>query len=195
MGDETVVVKDCSCMHPFLKRLMGQRTQKREVAVYHRLAGVSGIPSFKGVIDKDAFAVEFVAGETLSRAMGQERLGPILENLNKVISGIHERRVVHLDLKQKRNVLVLPDNGVYVVDFQSALCFPEGRLAGLIFSFLRKRDRAGLIKFKGKYAHELLSQTEKDIFRKELFLAHFWPFTAWIRQVRKLFKPETENTD
>jgi RIO-like serine/threonine protein kinase len=179
-------------MQPFLRWLTGRRTQKREVAVYRRLEGAQGIPRLMGVIDQEAFAVAYIDGDTLSRRMGQERLFRILQNLERVIAGIHERRVVHLDLKQKRNVLVQPDNTVFVVDFQSALCFGRGWLAGLILSFLKKRDRAGLIKFKAKYIPDSLSSREKKIYRKEQLLANFWPFTEWFRHLRKFFNPETK---
>lgn len=182
-----IAVKDCSGMQSFIKRLVGRRTQKREAAVYQRLAGVEGVPGFLGVIDEDAFAVEFVEGETLSRQLEKERLAPVLENLEKVINSIHTRRVVHLDLKQKRNVLVREDNRVAVVDFQSAICFGEGPLSDLIFSWLKKRDRAGLIKFKAKYGPELLSSHEKKIYSRERILARLWPFTHLVRGIRKVF--------
>ena len=57
---EPVVVKDCACMHPLARWFMGAPAQRREVKIYRRLAGVKGIPDFMGVVDRFAFAVEFV---------------------------------------------------------------------------------------------------------------------------------------
>lgn len=182
-----IAVKDCSGMRSFLKLLVGRRTQKRETAIYQCLEGVEGVPGFLGIIDEDAFAVEFVEGETLSRQLEKERLASVLENLEKVINSIHARRVVHLDLKQKRNVLVQEDNRVAVVDFQSAIRFRKGPLSNLLFSWLKKRDRAGLIKFKAKYGPELLSSFERKIYSRERILAKLWPFTHLVRGIRKVF--------
>ena len=190
-GGDRFVVKDCSAMHPLLKGAVGRRTQRRETAIYGRLEGVKGIPAFRGVIDIDAFAVEYIEGETLSRGLAPDRLRRALLDLESIIEAIHSRRVVHLDLKQKRNVLVRPDDTVAVVDFQSALSLESALSSRLLFPWLKGRDRAGLVKFKGKYAPDLLSAEERRIFRRELVLARFWPFTQMVRALRKIFKYET----
>ena len=100
------VVKDCAGMHPFLRFLMGRRSSKREAAIYQRLEGVRGVPAFYGSLDDHAFAIEHIEGETLARSMGPERLRRALIDLEKVIHDLHARKVVHLDLRQKRNILL-----------------------------------------------------------------------------------------
>ena len=171
---------------PLFKTIIGRRILQREIGIYRHLQGVEGIPEFKGVVDRDAFAVAFVEGQTLSRHLEPERLRRALVDLESVIEDIHSRNVVHLDLKQKRNVLVRPDGAVAVVDFQSAIAFKDSALLRGFFSFLKKRDRAGLIKFRGKYCPDLLSPDEVKLYRRERFLARFWPFTALTRMIRKM---------
>ncbi len=188
LGREKVAVKDCSCMHPLLKRFIGRRYQRREVSAYERLKNLDGVPKFKGIIDADAFAVEFVEGATLARKLDRERLLRALKNLEKVIAEIHARKVVHLDLKQKRNVIVRPDDTVAVVDFQSAFTIDRGPLAPLLFNILKKRDLAGLLKFRGKYVQDDLTSAEKRRFIQDRVFARFWIFTHLARFLRKIFK-------
>ena len=189
---EPVVVKDCACMHPLLRRFLGRRNQRREVAIYRRLQGLDGIPALQGIIDENAFAITYIEGETLYRAMGEERLERILKNLEAVIHAIHARKVVHLDLKQKRNVLVREDDTVAVVDFQSAFSFHQGVFGPLCFRLLKGQDLAGLVKFKGKYIPHCLTPREERLFKRYLVLSKLWPFTHLFRLIRKIFKSEKE---
>lgn len=195
MDGVQAAVKDGAAMHPFLRLLMGRRTQRREVGVYQRLQGVHGVPRLLGVIDADAFIIEFIEGETLRRAMPPAQLEKALADLKIVIEAIHARRVVHLDLKQKRNVVVKPDHTVAVLDFQSAIRFGSGWFSRFFFSILKRRDTAGLIKFRGRYLPDSLTPEERKRYERELRLAKCWPFTHLTRMVRKLFRSETNGKD
>jgi len=181
------VVKDCSPMHPLMRALFGRRVKNREIAIYARLEGAAGVPDFVGVIDGDAFAIEYVEGQTLARHLDRPLLDGALANLATVVDGLHARRVVHLDLKQKRNVLVRPDGSVAIIDFESALHLGEGILGRALFAFLKKRDRAGVVKFKSKYAPHLLDAGEEKSARRERVLGALWPFKRLGRLFRGLF--------
>ncbi|MCK4378320.1 MAG: hypothetical protein KAW01_03205, partial [Deltaproteobacteria bacterium] len=111
-----------------------------------------------------------------------------LDNLEKVINAIHERGVVHLDLKQKRNVLVKASGKVAVIDFQSSLFFSQSPLGRLMISLLKGRDKAGLVKFKAKYAPSILTPEEKRKYKRDLILSRLWPFSHLGRFVRQIFK-------
>lgn len=179
------VVKDCRCMHPFLRGLMGRRSSRREARIYQRLQGLEGLPAFYGIIDDDAFAIEHIEGETLARAMGEERIRRALIALEKILAEMHARKVVHLDLKQKRNILVTAHDQVKVIDYQSA--FYLGGWGKPFFGMLKKRDLAGLVKFKAKYVPDLLSDEEERFYKRDQVLAKLWPFTHLVRVIRKLF--------
>jgi RIO-like serine/threonine protein kinase len=188
-----IVVKDCACMQPFIRFIMGRRSANREVRIYRRLQGIEGIPAFLGVIDRDAFAIEFVEGVTLARQLGPERLRSALADLERVIHAMHERRVVHLDLKQKRNIMVRKDDSVRILDFQSAFYLGRGLLKPRLFTFLSRRDLAGLIKFKAKYIPETLSPSEVKFYKKDRLLGRLWPFNHLVRWLRKLFSGSKED--
>lgn len=181
------VVKDCRGMQPLLRGLMGRRSSRREAAIYECLQGVNGIPGFWGHVDGDAFAIDYIEGKTLARDMGTERLRKALLDLETVLVAMHERKVVHLDLKQKRNILVKADDTVAVIDFQSAFFMGKGLLRPLLFNMLKRRDLAGLVKFKAKYVPDLLSPSERKFYKRDQFWARLWPFTHLVRFIRKLF--------
>ena len=187
LSEDAVVVKDCSCMSPLLRSFFGRRVQKREIGIYRRLEGVDGVPAFRGRIDRNAFAMEFVEGETMARSLDQSRLERALATLTDVLESLHERRVVHLDLKQKRNVIVRPDGRSAVIDFESALHIPAWFPGNLFFPFLKGRDRAGLLKFKAKYAPALLPPIEAKAARRERRISRLWPFRDLVRKLRRGF--------
>lgn len=188
LADDAIVVKDCISMSPLLRLVFGRRVQKREIGIYRRLADVPGIPVFRGRIDQNAFAMEFIEGDTMARGLDPDRLEKAFLTLDAVLDALHERRVVHLDLKQKRNVIVRPDGRAAVIDFESALYFAPRSPGSILFRFLKGRDRAGLLKFKAKYAPALLTPEEARKARRESMFSRFWPFKLLVRQLRRPFR-------
>ena len=187
-ADDRVVVKDCAGLAPLFRSLFGRRIKRREAGTYRILEGVEGVPAFRGRIDRDAFAIEYIEGRTMARQLPEDLLEKAMASLDSVLRDMHARRVVHLDLKQKRNVLVRPDGNVAVIDFESALHFGEGRFGDFILRILQRRDRAGLIKFKAKYAPHLLAPDEKRIAGKERFFGIIWPFKRLARLFKRLVR-------
>jgi len=185
--DGEFVVKDCAPMHPIVRAIFGRRVKNRELAIYRRLEGASGVPRFLGQIDPDSFAIEYVEGQTLARHLETNLLDRALNDLGGVVHGLHARRVVHLDLKQKRNVLVRSDGSVAIIDFESAMHFSRGIFGRAAFGFLAKRDLAGVVKFKAKYAPHLLDEREERLARKEAWLGALWPFKRMARIFRRFF--------
>lgn len=184
-ADGDFVVKDCATMFAPVRALFGRRVKNREVSIYGRLQGAAGVPRFLGLIDRDAFAIEYVAGQTLARHLEKDLLDRALTDLARVVDGLHERRVVHLDLKQKRNVLVRPDGRVAIIDFESAMHLSDGFFGRAFIAVLRKRDRAGVVKFKSKYAPHLLDADEERTARKERWLGALWPFKRIVSFCRR----------
>jgi hypothetical protein len=181
------VVKDCLAMHPLVRVLIGRRVKRREIGAYRHLSGIPGVPAFLGRIDRDAFAVEYASGRTMARQLDAGLLEKAFASLASVLAGMHARRVVHLDLKQKRNVIVRADGSVTIIDFESALRIPRFFPGNLLLAFLKRRDRAGLIKFKAKYAPHLLTPEEGSIARRDWFLGILWPFKRITRFFRRFF--------
>lgn len=79
---------------------------KRESRIYLKLEGIEGIPKCLGYTD-EGLLLQAVDGKPLSEFRKGEISVEFLDELDKIVSAVHERGVVHSDLKKRANVLVL----------------------------------------------------------------------------------------
>jgi predicted Ser/Thr protein kinase len=179
------VVKDVRPMHPWARHLYGRRVLRREERALAALAGVAGIPGLLGRIDRDALALEFVDAEPIRRDLDAERLHRACEQLAERIAAMHARGVVHLDLRQKRNVLVDAHGDVTLVDFQSAWVLRPGSIG---VRLLAPFDRSAVLKYRWRYAPELLDESERRRARRSERLGRFWIFNRFGPLLRFLLR-------
>jgi predicted Ser/Thr protein kinase len=178
------VVKDVRGMHPLVRWLYGRRVLRREERALRALAGVAGVPALLGRIDADALALEFIAAEPIRRDLEPARLKRACGRLRERIERLHERGVVHLDLRQKRNVLVDAAGEVFLVDFQSAWLLAPG---GFWMRRLAPLDRSAELKFRWRYAPELLSEEERGRAQRSERLGRLWIFNRFGPLLRFIF--------
>ena len=135
---------------PWLARLLGRWLIARECAAYEALRGVPGVPCFLGRLDALTLVLEWIDGEQLGYVPDREQRG--LRAFPRLVEGverIHERGVVHWDLRSRHNVLIGRNDDVHVVDFATAIRFkPGGLLHSMLFERLTTFDRSALIKWK-----------------------------------------------
>jgi len=179
------VVKDVRPMHPWARHLYGRRVLRREERALAALAGVAGIPGLLGRIDRDALALEFVDAEPIRRDLDAGRLHRACEQLAERIAAMHARGVVHLDLRQKRNVLVDARGDVTLVDFQSAWVLRPGSIG---VRLLAPFDRSAVLKYRWRYAPELLDEAERRRARRSERLGRFWIFNRFGPLLRFLLR-------
>ena len=149
VGEGPMVVKDFRDKS-WLARTLGRLQISRELAAYRWLGGMEGIPAVIGQVDPFAFAMEKIDGQQLAFAgdLPEDR-GAIVERLQEVVRGLHERGLVHLDLRGRENVLIRPDRTLVVLDLAGAVRFrPGGLWYRLFFPLFSLPDRAALIKWK-----------------------------------------------
>jgi tRNA A-37 threonylcarbamoyl transferase component Bud32 len=180
-----VVVKDFAG-RALWARLLGRFQIAREVKAYAWLRGARGVPEFVGRIDALALALEKIEGERLAFAELPPGAAPgLLAELRAILNAIHERGVVHNDLRGRENVLLRADGGLAVLDFAAAIRLRPGGFAHrLLFRALAATDEAAFLKWKGMLAPG--SYTPDD----EAFLARFerrralWPFNPKRRKAK-----------
>ncbi|NUN52806.1 MAG: hypothetical protein HUU06_08475 [Planctomycetaceae bacterium] len=121
------VVKDFLPCPWFLRWTYGRLLTGREVRAYARLDGLEGVPRFLGRLDGYAFAVEWVEGRDLGKCPKGSLGAETFDRLAATVEGMHRRGVLHLDLRQRRNVLVDGAGVPRVIDFSSGFTVdPEG---------------------------------------------------------------------
>ena len=146
----------------------------RECAAYARLDGVEGIPRYLGRVDRYAFAVAWVAGKDLGKCPKGSLGIETFRRLAATVEAMHARGVVHLDLRQRRNVLV-DDAGVpRVIDFSSGFTLAPG---GWLLRRLAPVDRSGVLKYQRRYLPDSLTEDERRRLARLESRRRFWPFS------------------
>jgi RIO-like serine/threonine protein kinase len=165
------VLKDYRPRNAFTRAVLGPVLARREFAVLRRLEGVPGIPRAYKVVEGRALLMEYVEGKTIGKFRPGELPDAVFGRLAETVRAMHRRGVVHLDLRQKKNIVVAGDRP-YLIDFANALVV-RGRLA----AGLRAIDETGLLKFKARNFPHLLTAADRDLLESHRLLRRFWIFT------------------
>jgi serine/threonine protein kinase len=172
-----VVVKDFARKSPW-RRLLGRAQIRRELRAYRRVGDDPALPRLIGDIDAHALVLERVEGVLLANA--ENRFAdavPLLWQLRRLIDRLHERGLVHLDLRGKSNVLLRPDGRLVVVDLASAVSLrPGGLTHRLLFRWLSRADETAFIKWKARLAPDLLSDAELRFLDRYRVVRRIWIF-------------------
>jgi RIO-like serine/threonine protein kinase len=175
MAGRSLMVKDVRGKNFFLRWTLGLWLIRKEWKIYSRLAGIKGIPQPVERIDRFAFAMEFIPGRPILR--GEPVPPSFFHELERVLGDVHERGVVHMDLRHKGNILVSEKGDPYLIDFNSSFAFKkEGFLRRYLFPLLRRVDDGGLLKLKKRIAPALLTAEELAFLKRFERLRKLWIF-------------------
>jgi hypothetical protein len=151
-------------------RIVGILLVSWEAFIYSRLKGIPGIPMLTGRPDKCTLITSYMGGENL-RATTRKPDASYFEKVSRIIEQMHQRGVVHLDLRNRRNYGI-DDSGLpYLVDFASCLYIPW---PGRVKEFLAKIDWMGFLKVKGKLNPEEISNEERSKLALGETLSNIW---------------------
>jgi len=187
------ILKDVHGRSWLFRRTFGRHLIAREFRAYRALAGVEGVPLAYRMLDADGFLCEYIDGAPLTAKRVREELDVPADFYGRcldVVRAMHERGVVHMDLRNKRNILFGSGGRPYIVDFASAVRLPawlpfRGRLLAALGAF----DRAGVLKLKQKVAgHPLSSDEEASLKRFERTRAILFPHVLVLQAIRRLVR-------
>jgi RIO-like serine/threonine protein kinase len=168
------VAKDYRACTPLYRWTVGTWNLRRERAALERLAGLTGIPELEARVGRWILVMSHVAGKDLGKAKKRRQTPAFFDELMALVEAMHGRGVVHLDLRQRRNILMRPGRHPAILDFGSALCMrPGSRLA----RFLARIDRSGVLKYKLRANPDGLSRSEARALRKVERRRKLWPFS------------------
>lgn len=124
-----VVVKDFAPRGWLVRRFLGPWLLRREARVYRRLSDHPAVPRLLGRIDARALVLEHRGGVRFSGRRPWTFSPEFGRRLERAVRGLHERGVVHLDLRHRGNVRAGTDGAPVILDFGSAVSFRPGGLA------------------------------------------------------------------
>jgi hypothetical protein len=154
-----VVVKDFARRGSWLRRAFGAWVVERELRAYQRLSGVPCVPRLLGRLDAWALVLEYRPGEMLTRALRGRVGADFVRQLRETVLALHERGVVHGDLRHRSNVLAGEDGRPVVLDLATSLCFrPGGWAARRLLPHLARLDWKAVAKWERKFAHPPASE-------------------------------------
>ena len=134
------MLKDYRRKNAVTRGLLAPSLVKREFTVLRHLEGIPGIPKAYAVVEKRALLLEYIGGRTINKFKAGELPDRVFERLEILVRAMHERGVVHLDLRQRKNILIAGEQP-WLIDFANAL-------RGKLTQKLRAVDESALLKFK-----------------------------------------------
>ena len=175
VGDRILMVKDVRRRSFLFRWTLGLWLIHKEWRIYSQLKGVKGIPQPVERIDRFAFTMEFVPGRPILR--GEALPTSFFSDLEQVLREVHSRRVVHLDLRHKGNILLSEKGQPFLIDFNSSFSFKEkGLFRRFLFPILRWVDYGGLLKLKQRVSPSLMTPEELSFLKRFNLLRRLWIF-------------------
>jgi RIO-like serine/threonine protein kinase len=168
------VVKDYRACTALYRWTVGAWNLRRETGALQRLAGLDGVPALEARVGRWIVVMTHLDGRDLGKARKEKQTPAFFDALGALVDAMHARGVVHLDLRQRRNVLVLRGGRPGIVDFGGALRMRPGTR---LHALLAEVDRSGVLKYKRRANPDSLTRDEARALRRAGRRRRLWPFS------------------
>ncbi len=186
LNGSRVTVKDFAPCGRWFRWLIARWLVMRECNAYRAAAGIDGVPRLVDRLGPYALAIEYVDGRPCTELSRDQLPGDFWEQLNRIVTRLHEQGMAHGDLKTLDNVLIGHDGSVHLTDFSSAAISAAHLLHRLVFPFMRDDDRRAIIKIKLELDPDTVSEEESRFLRNRPLVERLF---RWVRvPLRKLAK-------
>lgn len=186
------VIKDFTRCNWFIRNTFARFIVDHEASVLERLHDIPGITNGCYRLSPCAVAYPFIVGTPLNDIKKQGRRLPrqFFTDFEKLVARIHQRGLVHLDLRNLGNVLVDENGKPCCIDFQSSIGyrhFPRG-----LQRFMKGADITGIYKAWDLLCDEPMGTVRKGFFESFNILRKRWIFKGYPvarlkRRVRRWF--------
>ena len=180
-GGWPVVIKDVRRTTPLFRYTLGRMGLRREERIYQRLDGMPFVPRYLGRLDKDAIMLERVAATPIQEFGRTDIDASFFDDLGECVASLHDRGVVHMDLRHRSNLLVGEDNKPRIIDFEAAVYVGRSFLARwLLVPLLAPVDRSAVTKYRIRYQKEWTRREARKhrwfgFMRKLWLFGRIWP--------------------
>lgn len=182
-GDTMLVEKTYRNRGPAV-RILGIILVFWERFIYLRIQGINGIPELMKSPDMYTLMTKYMGGYNL-RDTATPPGKAYFKDLTRLIRDMHDRGVVHLDLRNRRNYGIDDAQNPYLVDFASSIYLPFPKTLKDILSLI---DWMGFAKVKKKLAPSLITPQERRLLNLGNTLSSWWLPTKAVRLIRDLVK-------
>lgn len=180
--DLDLVIKDYSHCPAPLKQSIGRLFIKREHQNLRRLQGLSGVVEKSRKLTPTMLAYPYVEGRSLAELRKRKEKLPVefFLKMEQLVHDMHQRGVVHLDLRNLGNILCSTEGEPHFIDFQSAISLKKS--SGRLRNLLKAADLSAVYKSWAKLCTEPLTREKRDFLENFNKIRRFWvlrgyPFT------------------
>ena len=165
-------VKDFSSRAWWVRNTIGRFLLTRELRVLKQLQGIQGISQDAFRIDAFAIATQFVPGTILAHIQNREVPIEFFPQLEALVQSMHSRKLVHLDIRGPKNLLLRPDGTPGIIDFQSSLS--TRWLPHFLRQILEDIDIGGVYKRWNLWQPQTLNEQRRIILERSNRFRRFW---------------------
>ena len=201
-NENPVILKDFFKRPWIIRASIGRFFVYREIKALKKLATISNVPAYLGMVDKYAFMMEKVKGSRLPRKNTAPPSIEFLSSLQNLINKIHSNGVSHNDLR-RTNIFIGPNDKPYLIDFATVVFKSDstgisGMVKNAIFSRCTQADRLKFLKLKHQYYSCLVTDEEQlmlntkplylrfaEFFRKKVYRSFLKP-ARWKERIYKI---------
>jgi RIO-like serine/threonine protein kinase len=156
-----------------LEKIIGKLLVYNEYRILKRLENICVAPK-PVAIKNNVLMTTFIEGEHIDKIPSDKLNESIYFRLEAIIEKMHKRGVFHLDIGQRRNIIISRDGTPYLLDFANAVCLRQSPPWSILTDILRIIDIRGLLKLKNRYFLQLMTKSDKKHLKHYNFLRYFW---------------------
>lgn len=165
-------VKDFSSRSWWVRNSIGRFLLRRELRVLKQLNGIDGISSNAFRIDAFALASQYLPGRSLAHVKPDEVNMDFFPQLEALVQAMHARKIVHLDIRGPKNILLRPDGRPAIIDFQSSIS--TRWMPNFLCRILEDIDIGGVYKRWNLWQPQFLSDSRRAVLERSNRLRRFW---------------------
>jgi hypothetical protein len=177
-GGEQWVVKDFRARPLLIRNTIGRFLVRRELRALRMLAGLNGVPADAFRIDAHALAYRFIPGAPLTGADEQRKNAEFFLSFERLLTEVHARGLVHLDVRNGRNVLITGSGQAALIDFQSHL--GTAHLPRGLRGWMERFDMAGVYKHWDRHHPQSLGEARSALLAGMNRWRRLWPFRGYL---------------
>jgi RIO-like serine/threonine protein kinase len=167
------VVKDFRPRAFAVRNTIGRLLIRREIRALRKLAGVAGVPAGAFRLDAHALAYGFVPGAPLSETDLGSRAADFFARLERLLAEVHAQGgILHLDVRNARNVLVSEQGEPVLLDYQSHV--GTGWMPARLRRWGERFDLAGVYKHWERRSPETLGEARANLLAQVNWWRRLW---------------------
>lgn len=182
-------MKDFQARPSIVRNTIGRFLVRRELHALRKLAGLGGVPADPFRIDAHALAYRFIPGTPLNGADEHRKNAEFFLSFERLLAEVHARGLVHLDVRNGRNVLVTASGQAALIDFQSHL--GTSHLPKAMRGWMERFDMAGVYKHWERHHPQSLGETRAALLASMNRWRRLWPLRGYFGVRPEKRKPDS----